>query len=236
MKKLGLVPGGQERIEKRVFPRFPFSSLTFRSTHNNLHTFEVRDISLQGMHLGLKVGEHGLKDQDSIAGQLHWQQEKVEIKGHVAWSRPGELGVRFQLDDEDELKQLLCPSNLARGLRPLHSHPLKGEMLQGPTFWLQTDGPVEIFVYCDSGGTIARFCIVLMDRVMEYIDGKGLFSAKVLKKRDLETPLHHEDEYQLKFDNQLDVDLQQSAALLVQNMDSSLLPEDVFEFLTNKLR
>lgn len=234
---LSLIKTGTQDLEKRVFPRFPFSYLLFKADHGEERAFEVKDISYSGMQLCLKNGGHSFKVGEHIEGSLQWRAASLEVKGPIKWVKGQRLGVAFSEDDgfEDQIKSFLSIKNIIASMKPLHTAGLDLEVPGDLKVWLQADGPVEFFVWQHSGGDIAKFQIIMMDSFIEYQDGKGLRSGRVLTKRDLETPLVHEDEFVFEIDDQLSEARLDFAQELTAGLPTSYLPASVLDFLKLKL-
>jgi hypothetical protein len=184
---LSLIKTGTQDLEKRVFPRFPFSYLLFKVSNGDKHAFEVKDISYSGMQLCLKDGGHPYKSGEVISGSLHWRGKLLQVEGPVQWVKGQRLGVAFNesKDFDDEIKNFLSVKNIVASMKALHNADMELEMPGDLKFWLQADGPVEIFVWQHSGGNIAKFQMIMMDSFVEYQDGKGLRSGRILTKRDV---------------------------------------------------
>ncbi|MAF76745.1 MAG: hypothetical protein CME63_17005 [Halobacteriovoraceae bacterium] len=234
---LSLIKTGYQDIEKRILPRFPFNYLIFKSSCNEPHVFAVKDISYSGMQLSLKDGGHSFKIGEAISGELHWKGAILSLDADVKWVHGQRLGVEFKVDPsfDDQIKNFLSISNIIKSMRPLHRSPMELDIPTDLKYWLQADGPVEIFVWCHAHSEISRFQLIMMDSFVEYQDGKGLKSGKVVTKRDLDTPLVTEDEFVFEMDERLDDDRLKFARDIVSHLPQEYLPESVFDFLKLKL-
>ncbi len=235
---LSLIKTDYQDIEKRIFPRFPFNYLTFKAQNGVERVFAVKDISYKGMQLSLKDGGHPYKIGEEVGGQLHWRGATLDLTAEVKWVHGQRLGVKFKDDGsfEEKIKGFLSIDNIIRGMRALHQSQMDLDLPSDLQYWLQADGPVEVFIWTHSDGEIARFQLVLMDSFVEYQDGKGLKSGRVLTKRDLDTPLVQEDEFVFEMDETLDDERLNFAQQVVLKIPSTFLPEHVFDFLRLKLR
>lgn len=92
-------------------------------------------------------------------------------------------------------------------MRPIHNSGLEMEMPSNLKYWLRADGPAEIFVWHHNDGEVSRFQVILLDRFLEWEDGKGLKTGEVMGKKDLDTPLVQEDEFLFRFNDQIDEDI-----------------------------
>jgi hypothetical protein len=235
---LSLIKTGYQDIEKRVFPRFPFSYLTFKAEKGATSVFAVKDISFTGMQLSLMDGGHPYKIGESVQGELHWRGSKLELDAKVMWVHGKRLGLQFSEKEafQEQIKNFLSTENIIKGMRALHASSMDLEMPSDLHFWLQADGPVEVFVWCHNDGEISRFQLIMMDSFVEYLDGRGLKSGRVLTKRDLDTPLVQEDEFVFEMDETLDEGRLSFAQEIVRGIPEHFLNRDVFDFLRLKLR
>ena len=236
-RHLNLVESDFEQLEKRILPRFPFCFLTFKCRENSTHIFEVEDISHSGMQLSLKLGEHNLKEDENIHGNLHWGTKELEISGNIKWTTDMRLGVEFSTsaNARTEVDEFLDLEYIAKLMKPVHQ--LDGiEIPSMLKFWLRADGPIELFVWPHSDGELARFQVILMENFIEWEDGKGLKTARVISKRDIDTPLITEDEFVFQVDQVIDEDKVARALTLINNIDPEHLTSDVIEFMQIKLR
>lgn len=235
MSHLELLKSPESLQEKRVLPRFPYGSLLFR-VESTQSLYEVKDISLAGMQVALKLGEHPHKKGDLVTGSLRWKGQDLEVKGEVRWATEKRLGLAFPADPSYALKELLSLKNLVQGMRPVHELDLELEWPGKLTYWLRGDGPLEVFVWQHDDGEFAEFQFVLMDSFVEWKDGIGIRSGKILSKRDLETPLFTEDEFLFAVDEVLDSEKLIKSQELLSHIPEGYLPEEVFSFLALKLR
>jgi len=235
---LSLIKTGYQEIEKRVFPRFPFNYLTFKAQNGQERVFAVKDISFTGMQLSLKDGGHPYKVGQSIVGELHWRGSVLSLDAEVKWVHGQRLGLKFQDGEEfvGEIKDFLSIENIVKGMRALHNSAMDLDLPSDLRYWLQADGPVEVFVWCHNDGEISRFQLVMMESFVEYQDGKGLKSGRVLTKRDLDTPLVQEDEFVFEMDETIDEERLSFAKSIIKEIPGEYLPSDVFDFLRLKLR
>lgn len=235
---LSLIKTGYQEIEKRVFPRFPFNYLTFKGQNGQERVFAVKDISFTGMQLGLKDGGHPYKVGQAIVGELHWRGAILNLEAEVKWVHGQRLGLKFQEGEkfEGEIKDFLSIENIVKGMRALHNSTMDLDLPSDLRYWLQADGPVEVFVWCHNDGEISRFQLVMMESFVEYQDGKGLKSGRVLTKRDLDTPLVQEDEFVFEMDETLDEERLSFAKSIIKEIPAEYLPSEVFDFLRLKLR
>jgi hypothetical protein len=234
---LSLIKTGTQDLEKRVFPRFPFSYLLFKATSCDEITFEVKDISYTGMQICLKDGGHTFRKDESIDGKLNWRGKDLKIDGSIKWVKGQRIGVAFSSDAEFEgkIKDYLSIKNIVSSMRPLHAAGLELETPVDLKYWLQADGPVEVFVWQHNDGEISKFQLILMDSFIEYQDGKGLRSGRILTKRDLDTPLVQADEFVFEIDTVISEERLDFAKDLVRHIPTNFLPQEVNSYLKLKL-
>lgn len=236
-RSFSLIKTGYQDVEKRVFPRFPFTYLTFKGTESDAKVFEVKDISFTGMQLCLKDGGHGYQEGNDLSGSLHWRNACLDINGIVQWVSGQRIGIRFSEDKKlnENLQEFLSIDNILSRMRPVEQGVLGLELPANLKCWLQADGPVEVFVWQHSDGEISKFQILMMESFIEYQDGKGLKTGRVMTKRDMDTPLMTEDEFVFEMDEGLDMNKLQFAKDIVEALPNEYLSNSVEEFLRLKL-
>ncbi|MEE2670512.1 MAG: PilZ domain-containing protein [Bdellovibrionota bacterium] len=238
-RHLNLVESDFEELEKKVFPRFPFCFLTFKpDAQHDPHTFEVKDISHSGMQIALRMGEHDLKKEQAIAGHLHWGSEELKVTGTVKWDTQMRAGIEFSHSPQlrEKVSALLDLGKYAERLKPVHKMDYGVEIPARLKYWLRSDGPVEVFVWQHGDGEIAKFEILMMENFVEWEDTKGLRTARVISKRDIDTPLLTEDEFVFQIDPHADQLKITKAAKLVNHLGAELMDAAVVQFITLKLR
>lgn len=234
---LALVKNEAPPYEKRVLPRFPFSSMSFKPQADKAKVYEVRDISSRGMQLCLRDGGHPYRIGDKLSGNLRWNGSTLEIHGEVRWISSGNLGVNFT--DANMTKKLsnnfLSTHNLIQGLRAIHLVPMELNLPNNLKYWLRCDGPLELFVWQHSDGELSRFQIIMLDNYIEWDDGKGIKTAQIMEVDDRQTPLTEEDELTLKWDMTPRQEALQLALDIVSALDESYIPSMTLDFMRVKL-
>jgi hypothetical protein len=236
-KHLQLVESDFETVEKKKFPRFPFCYLTFKSDKYQEHVFEIRDISFSGMQLELKNGLIQFRDEEMIAGKIHWSGQELSIEGQIKWVRGQRIGVEFS-NRETQKKQVtefLKIEYLARHLKPVHQMNIGSEYPTNLKYWMRADGPVELFVWQHASHDNSHFEILIMENFIEWTDGKGLRTGRIMSKRDLDTPLLSEDEFVFRIDETLDEDKVDMARALISFLNPESMDQDIIEFMKLKL-
>jgi hypothetical protein len=233
---LNLIKTEFKETEKRVFPRFPFTYLTFKAEGGRDHVFQVQNISFTGMQISLKDGGCDFKPKDLIKGDLHWRGASITIKGDIKWVEGQRLGIAFDESlSKETIPNFLSVDNIVAGMRPVHSSGLDIEMPNNLKYWLRADGPFEVFVWEHNDHDISKFQVILMDSFVEWEDGKGLRTGNVLGRKDVETPLNNEDEFTFEIDGNCDVEKIKFASRIINNLPEDYLPESVTDFLVRKI-
>lgn len=236
-RHLDLVKTPQIENELRVFPRFPFCYLIFKSNKND-HVFEVKDLSQTGMQLALKENEIHYSIGDTLTGEMHWLGNKVELSGQLKWMRSNRLGLEFEQSDkfENEYESFLNLDHIVKALKPLHKNELPIEKPNLLRYWLCADGPVEIFVWEHKDGELSEFQILLHEYYIEWLDGEGVFTGRILSKRNIDTPLIQEDQMIFRRDERLDKSKLLKASDLIEKIAPESLPPEAKNFLLRKLK
>ncbi len=147
------------------------------------------------------------------------------------------LGVKFKQDVklEENIKNFLSIDNIVKSMRPVHGHDIDMDVPSNLKYWVRADGPFEIFVWRHNDGEIARFQVIMMENYVEWHDGKGIKTGRVISKRDMDTPLILEDEIMFRVDEGVDGHKVSMANEIVTALGDGHLPTGAREFLTLKL-
>lgn len=220
--------------EKRVLPRYPFSFMTFKSSSQNSHAFEVADISDGGMKLELKDGSHQYRPGDDASGEIHWRNHKLNIIGRVAWTRSQSLGVEFNEQMANNVRDMLQVENVLHSLRPIHATGVDMNIPNNLKYWLRTDGPVEIFFWVHSDGEFKRVQYCLFNKYFEWEDGQGLRTGVITGRKNIESPLNQEDEFTIQFDEVANAETVELVGRISQKLPDNLLSNEAIEFILRK--
>lgn len=236
MTQLRLVESDFENLEKRILPRFPFCYLTFKCGHSD-KVFEIRDISHSGMQLVLRDGIHEIKQGANIHGQIHWNGHELDVNANVKWITDSRLGVEFstQPSMREAINSFLSLDNFIDHLKPIHQINAGVEIPAKLKYWFRSDGPVEFFVWQHSGGEISQFQMIIMENFLEWFDGKGLKTGRVISKRDVDSPLINEDEFVFKIDDSIDDEKIELAQNFFKKINASSLEQNTHSFIKMKL-
>ncbi|MGE3611700.1 MAG: PilZ domain-containing protein [Bacteriovoracaceae bacterium] len=234
-RRFNLIKSDFEKHEKRVLPRFPFCYLTFKAD-NNSRIYEIKDISLTGMQLSLKENLELVEDQ-TLKGHIHWLGKNLDISGTIKWRTANRVGIEFLKKKEvlEKIKSFLSTEELVKKLKPLHK---VSEGLEIPTklkYWLCSDGPVDLFVWQHGDGEISKFQALYLDTFVEWEDGAGAKTGRILSKRNVDSPLINEDEWVFRMDPDLDPEKLERVKGLLNQISDNLLPKEVLNFLVRQL-
>ncbi len=234
-RRFNLIKSDFEKHEKRKLPSFPFCYLTFK-TDATSRVLEVKDISFTGMQLALKEGASYSAD-DIITGKIHWLGSSLDVIGTVKWTTENRLGLEFakKRDIQEGVARFLDMNHLVEKIKPLHKVEDGLEIPANLKYWLRSDGPVELFVWQHNNGEIAKFQILFMEHFVEWEDGIGLQSGRVLSKRNADTPLIEEDEWVFNIDAYVDSHRVERVKELIGHIGQDLLPTEVKGFLVRQL-
>lgn len=235
-RRFNLIKSDFEKHEKRVLPRFPFCYLTFKSDET-ARVYEIKDISHTGMQLSLKEDESNFKEDTSLKGHIHWLGKSLDIAGTVKWHTTNRIGVEFLKKSEvlDRVQNFLKMEEMVKRLKPLHKLNEGLEIPARLKYWLRSDGPVELFIWQHSDGEIAKFQVLFMETFVEWEDGSGIKTGRILSKRNVDTPLINEDEWVFNIDQAIDLEKLERVKKLVGLLSDDLLPNEIQTFLARQL-
>lgn len=235
-RRFNLIKSDFEKHEKRVLPRFPFCYLTFKSDET-ARIYEVKDISLTGMQLSLKEENHQFVDDSAMKGSIHWLGKNLDIAGTVKWSTSNRIGVEFLKKREvmEKVNDFLNIKEIVKRLKPLHKVEGGLEIPPRLKYWLRSDGPVELFVWQHGDGEIAKLQILFLEVFVEWEDGVGLKTGRILSKRNVDSPLLTEDEWVFKIDQDVDGEKLDRVKELIALIPQDQLPTEVNTFLVRQL-
>ncbi|MCB9062997.1 MAG: PilZ domain-containing protein [Halobacteriovoraceae bacterium] len=235
---LALIKSQIKELEKRVFPRFPFNYMVFKCLGRSKNiTYEVVDISYTGMQLMVRDGGHDFVDGEIIKGDIHWKGQELDVSCVVRWTNEFSFGVEFKIieDFDVKIRNFLSVENLIKSIRPLHLEELSIDRPASLKYWLQSDGALELFIWQHQDGELSKFQIILLENFVEWQDGLGIRTGKVLTKRDLDTPLLHSDEFIFQIDETEDSEKINFAKEVVSVIPEKCIPTLAKEFLQLKL-
>ncbi len=235
-RHFNLIKTDIDQQEKRVLPRFPVCYLTFKPERAG-RAYEVKDISHTGMQVGIKEGALEFSPGQMLQGTVHWLGHEMALQGKVVWATPGRAGVEFvkRAETAQAVLGFLAEERLVAALKPLHRMDYGAELPARLKYWLRSDGPVEVFVWQHQDGEVAQFQVLLLENFVEWQDGEGLKTGRILSKRNVDTPLVDEDEFLFRFDQALDEEKLRRARSLLARLGPDLLPDAALAFLRLKL-
>lgn len=234
-RRFNLIKSDFEKHEKRVLPRFPFCYLTFKADDTS-RVYEVKDISYSGMQLSLK-DHHDFKEEHSLKGSIHWIGQKLDVSGTVKWHTPNRIGVEFLKKREllDKVQDFLDIKSIVKHLKPLHKVSEGLEIPARLKYWLRSDGPVEFFVWQHADGEMSKVQILFFEHFVEWEDGFGVKTGRILSKRNVDSPLVNEDEWVFHIDQNIDVSRLEKVKDLTSHLLDEHLPTEVRTFIARQL-
>ena len=235
-KRFNLIKSDFEKHETRILPRFPFCYLTFKPD-NSSRVYEIKDISLTGMQISLKDDETAPKEDTLLKGEIHWLGKILSVSGMIKWQTQNRLGIEFIKKKEhlQGLENFLHIQEMVKRLKPLHKLDHGLEIPARLKYWLNADGPVEVFVWNHSDGEIAKFQLLYLTTFFEWEDGIGSKTGRVLSKRSVDSPLLTEDEWVFHIDQDLDGEKLECVKSLIFHIPDELLPDDLKTFIVRQL-
>lgn len=211
--------------------------MLFKDFRDNNMVFHIKDISLSGMQLCYKDGTHNYKIGETLEGELHWKKASIKIKAKIQWIRPASLGVLFEstISFEEKMRTFLCYENIVAHIKPLHKTEIEMNLPNNLKFWLKADGALDLYVWEHSSQGISRFQILLMEHFIEWEEGVGLKTGKIITQKDLETPLSKQDEFLFEMDKNASLEKIEMALGVVRKISLEHLPRSAKDFLLYKL-
>jgi len=218
-------------LERRILPRYSFSYLTFKLLHHGemvkAMTFEVNDVSIEGLALETKFFDlQNFKQGDFLHGVLNWAGERLDIKATVKWVQNGRLGIHFQPTKilYERIKELTSLQLLTSKLKILHNEKHKISMPEGLFYWVQAEGPLEFFAWKTSeAAMVHRLQIIYWQNYLEWEKGEGWSSGVLKDRKHYGTAGIDTSECFVMFDSILDQKKLKTAKEII-----SLFPESVF--------
>ena len=231
---LGLVKNNSPFLEQRLLPRHSFEYLLFKLDFPAA-TLAVVDISPQGMQLR-KRGDLSFSVGQAVQGKLAWDGSFLSITGEISWANEEGCGVKFKLDSvqEKQFKDFFAPKSVAAHLRLVK--PNDENNLANLKCWLHAGKAAEILVWQHPGGQVAKIQVIYLGNLVEWEDGQGLRTGQITSVRPSDTPLQLQETLAVAVDKKCQDKKLQLAKELVQHLPSDLLPGEVQDFITLKLR
>ena len=214
--------------EKRILPRLPLSTMTFKLSSSRA-IFQVDNISSAGMGIQLKNGEHSLRKGDAVVGLIHWQQEETPVAGKVVWAHGQRVGLAFP--NGREIAPLLSPEKIVKGLKALHFQQPRPPQLK---YWLKAASVLEIFVWAHGDGEYRKIQILFGNHLIEWRDGQGIQTGTLIAQQDKDTPLFDQDEWTVQMDSKIDLDKIVPLEPILQKLTEVQIPPLAKEFLLLK--
>jgi hypothetical protein len=237
-RNFDLIKNQSQNVEKRVFPRFPFYYLLFKDLQKGgERVFEVQDVSLSGMQLGLKDGQHTHRPGEKLEGKIYWKGDILDVEAEVKWGHGAKMGVAFLPSDNwnEKVKVFFSPEKVVQHMRPVNLEDPQMEYPAHLKYWLHAGRFMEIFLWKHLQGEWSNFQVLFLKEFVEWEDGRGLTTGKILNSRSHDTPLTNEDEFVFSVDSQRDEQKMEWARQIVAHIPEDLLPQKVIDFIKVKL-
>ena len=122
-----------------------------------------------------------------------------------------------------------------RHLKPLHKVDGGLELPAKLKYWLRSDGPAELFVWQHGDGELSKFQVLFMETFVEWEDGHGLKTGRILSKRNVDSPLINEDECVFRMDQSAEEEKLNRVKDLVDLIPGELLPTETKTFIARQL-
>jgi hypothetical protein len=237
---LSLIKNDRVR-EKRIVPRFPLKTMAWRCELISSHALLVKDISYTGMQIGCAGDINSLIIGKSYEGTLKWGGDQLKLKGKVRWVKSEVSGTVFGLEFDStnglavELRTFLRIGQISKRMRLINKDDFSVETPTDLKYWLKSDGPGEIFFWQHRDGEFSKIQLLILDKLIEWIDGEGLKTGLLVENRNIESPLSPKEEILFDMDEDVDLESLQLARDLISDLPSELIPENVMQFLQRKL-
>jgi hypothetical protein len=189
------------------------------------------------MQLCFRDGTHDYKIGYKIERELHWRGSSITIKAKIQWARVSALGISFDssISFEEKMRTFLSFDNIVSHIKPLHKTDMSIELPNNLKFWLKADGVLDLYVWEHSSQGISRFQVLMMEHFIEWEEGVGVKTGRIMTQRDLDTPLTLEDEFVFQIDEDIVTEKVEMALGVVRKISPDHLPLDAKEFLIYKL-
>jgi hypothetical protein len=173
----------------------------------------------------------------SLTGTIHWLGKSLTISGLVKWNTSNRLGVEFLKKSEilSQVQQFLNLKDLVHRLKPLHKMNDGLEIPAKIKYWLRADGPVEIFVWRHNDGEVSKVQVLYFESFVEWEDGRGVQTGRIVSKRNVDTPLISEDEWLFQIDRDLDGEKINQAKKLIGALSEEHVPTETQSFIVRQL-
>jgi hypothetical protein len=192
---------------------------------------------MTGMQIAVKDESETFASDQTIPGHIHWLGKNLDILGVVKWQTNRRIGIEFakKKDVMEKVQNFLKTEEMVKRLKPLHKVEEGLEIPARLKYWLRADGPCEVFVWQHNDGEIAKSQLLFLETFVEWEDGSGLKTGRVLSKRNVDSPLLTEDEWVFQMDAGLDSEKMDKVKDLIGHISNDLLPSDVRSFLVRQM-
>ena len=237
---LSLIKNDRVR-EKRIVPRFPLKTMGWKCENISTHAMLVKDISYTGMQISCSGDVDHLLIGNSYSGILKWSGEQLVLKGKVKWVKTehGKTIFGMEFDRTNglavELKEFLHVGQISKRMKVINKDDFSMDTPTDLKYWLKSDGPGEIFFWQHRDGELSRVQLLILDKLIEWIDGEGLKTGMLVENRDIDSPLSPKEEILFDMDEEVDLESLQLARDLLNELPSELVPQSIVGFLLIKL-
>lgn len=237
---LSLIKNDRVR-EKRIVPRFPLKTMAWKCERISSHALLVKDISYTGMQIGSAGEIESLNIGETYNGILKWGGDQLELKGKIRWVKADQGNTVFGIEFDStnglvvELKNFLRIGQISKRMRLINREDFSVETPTDLKYWLKSDGPGEIFFWQHRDGEFSKIQLLILDKLIEWIDGEGLKTGMLVENRNIESPLSPKEEILFDMDEHVDLESLQLAKDLINDLPNELIPDNVMQFLQRKL-
>ncbi len=146
------------------------------------------------------------------------------------------MGIEFSKNLQKKIIEFLSLKNFVSVLRPLHDTHFDVDTPSNLKYWLRADGPFEVFIWQHGNGEFSKLQVIVMENFIEWNDGTGVKTGRVVSKRDVDTPLITEDEFLFSIDDTLDLQKVNLASEVLSLIPDANLSTNVRDFFLRQLK
>lgn len=240
---LNLIKTEFKEIEKRTFPRFPFSNLVFKISFSegNVSYFSVKDFSFTGMQINIEDFEKQcfqFQPGKILNGNIKWDGDCLHVQAKIEWIKKESIGLSFNISEKfkKDIYDFLSPQKIISHLKALHFLEIAKNYSNNLKYWLKADGVFELFIWEYSMTGISKIQMSYLGEYVEWEESLGFKTAKIIRQKNLDRPLTPEDELVFEVDEVISSTKIQNCLELIQNIPENFLSKEALYFLNLKLR
>ena len=87
-----------------------------------------------------------------------------------------------------ELKSFLHVGQISKRMKVINKDDFSMDTPTDLKYWLKSDGPGEIFFWQHRDGELSRVQLLILDKLIEWVDGEGLKTGMLVENRDIDSP------------------------------------------------